>query len=77
MNITQKIRLIDNAIDKVLDSLSEGIEIKEYWIDNIKVVKKSPLELVTELRKIKKALIADERAKTQPKVKQFVFDDRY
>lgn len=77
MNITQKIRLIDNTIDKVLDSLSEGIEIKEYWIDNIKVVKKSPLELVTELRKIKKALIADERAKTQPKVKQFVFDDRY
>lgn len=77
MNIAQKIRLIDNAIDKVLDSLSEGIEIKEYWIDNIKVVKKSPLELVTELRKIKKALIADERAKTQPKVKQFVFDDRY
>ena len=47
MTTQERILLIDSAIDDVLDNLKDGIEIKEYWIDNLKVVKRSPLELIS------------------------------
>ena len=59
MTTQERILLIDSAIDDVLDNLKDGIEIKEYWIDNLKVVKRSPLELISELRRIRASIIKD------------------
>ncbi|WP_033915814.1 hypothetical protein [Campylobacter sputorum] len=57
--IEERILLIDLAIDSVLDNLQNGIEIKEYWIDNVKIQKRSPFELIEELRKMRSALKKD------------------
>ena len=50
-SIKEKIIFIDLAIDEVIKNLQSGIEIKEYQIDNIKIVRRSPLELISELEK--------------------------
>ncbi len=71
----EKIVKINEAIDAVILNLSNGIEIKEYEIDNVRIVKRSPLELIDELRRIKSLLIKDMRAsKTNVK---YVFSGKY
>lgn len=76
MTTQERILLIDNAIDDVLDNLKDGIEIKEYWIDNLKVVKRSPLELISELRRIRASIIKDAQ-KSKATSKTYIFGDRY
>lgn len=76
MTPKERVALIDNAIDEVLSNLQNGIEIKEYWIDNLKVSKRSPLELITELRKIRAITIKD-TTKQKAKMKVYIFGDRY
>ena len=71
----EKIVKINEAIDAVILNLSNGVEIKEYEIDNVRIVKRSPLELIDELRRIKSLLIKDMRAsKTNVK---YVFGGKY
>ena len=72
MTTQERILLIDSAIDDVLDNLKDGIEIKEYWIDNLKVVKRSPLEL----RRIRASIIKDAQ-KAKATSKTYIFGDRY
>lgn len=73
--LKEKIALIDLAIDNVLENLQNGIEIKEYWIDNIKIQKRSPYELLQELRKMKILLKKDASKEAQKhKYRQFYFD---
>ena len=64
-SIKEKIIFIDLAIDEVIKNLQNGIEIKEYQIDNIKIVKRSPFELISELRKIKNVLVKDAKKAKQ------------
>lgn len=71
MIIQERIALIELAIDDVLNSLSNGIEIKEYQIENVRIVKRSPFELIAELRKIRKMLIADARANKKAVIYHF------
>lgn len=71
--LKEKITLIDLAIDNVLENLQNGIEIKEYWIDNIKIQKRSPYELLQELRKMK-ILLKKDASKEGHKYRQFYFD---
>lgn len=71
-SIKEKINFIDLAIDEVIKNLQSGIEIKEYQIDNIKIVKRSPLELISELRKIKNELIKDAK-KSKTKYIRYIF----
>ncbi len=71
-SIKEKIIFIDLAIDEVIKNLQNGIEIKEYQIDNIKIVKRSPLELISELRKIKNVLIKDAK-KSKTKYIRYIF----
>ncbi|WP_300450416.1 MULTISPECIES: hypothetical protein [Helicobacter] len=52
-----KIQIIDEAINEVLSNLKNGFEISEYEIDGIKIKKKSPLELIDELSKIKQSML--------------------
>ncbi|MGP1484885.1 MAG: hypothetical protein ACTTJC_02100 [Campylobacter sp.] len=77
MTTKEKIKRIDDAIDDVLDGLKNGIEIKEYQIDNLKVQKRGPLELITELRRIRAVIIDDARKKNAQKQKAYIFGDRY
>lgn len=77
MTTKEKIISIDKAIDEILLSLSEGIEIKEYWIDNMKIQKRSPLELINELRAIKRHIINDAKGTQKLTHKIFVFGDSY
>lgn len=71
----EKIVKINEAIDAVILNLSNGVEIKEYEIDNVRIVKRSPLELIDELRRVKSLLIKDMRAnKTSV---QYVFGGKY
>lgn len=73
--LKEKITLIDLAIDNVLENLQNGIEIKEYWIDNIKIQKRSPYELLQELRKMKMILKKDANKEAlKHKYKQFYFN---
>lgn len=69
MNKVEKVRLIDEAINEVLANLKNGFEISEYEIDGIKIKKKSPLELINELEKIKHSIIK----KSLPNSVQYVF----
>ncbi|AQW81291.1 hypothetical protein CPIN17260_0997 [Campylobacter pinnipediorum subsp. pinnipediorum] len=75
MEALEKIKKIDEAIDNVLSNLGNGIEIKEYYIDNIRIVKRSPLELIQELRRIKKLIISD--MQKQKKSFKFIFGDSF
>ncbi|MGG7049065.1 MULTISPECIES: hypothetical protein [unclassified Campylobacter] len=69
MDIKERIFLIDEAIDNVLKSLNDGIEIKTYWIDNIKVEKRSAYELISELRKMKALIILEANQKKNKSLK--------
>ena len=69
MDKEQKIAKIDEAIDDVLNNLKNGFEISEWEIDGIKIKKKSPLELIAELNKLKKTIIKT----ALPKSVQYVF----
>lgn len=69
-----KIELIDLAINSVIENLKNGIEIKEYQIDNVKIVKRSPFELIEELRKIK-AILKKESQKNRAKFVQYILED--
>ncbi|ARR00313.1 hypothetical protein [Campylobacter porcelli] len=63
MTTQERVELIDQTIDSVLSNLQNGIEIKEYSIDNLKISKRSPLELISELRKMKKEIKKDAQNK--------------
>ena len=69
MHIAEKIALIDKAIDEVLKSLEDGVGITEYSIDGMTIKKKSPLEVITELKRLKSLLKEQQR----PDVVQYVF----
>ena len=59
MKPKEKIQKIDEAIEFIILNLSNGTNIKEYEIDNVKIVKRSALELINELRRIRKLIIMD------------------
>ncbi|TLD80167.1 hypothetical protein LS68_008085 [Helicobacter sp. MIT 05-5293] len=69
MTKEEKTHIIDEAINEILSNLKNGFEISEYEIDGIKIKKKSPLELINELSKIKSALLK----KSTPSSVQYVF----
>ncbi len=69
MDVTTKIQLIDEAINHILLNLKNGLEIKEYEIDGISIKKRSPLELIEELNKLKRIVISKNRVKSV----QYVF----
>lgn len=64
-----KIALIDEAINEILFNLKNGFEISEWEMDGIKIKKKSPLELISELEKIKDSI----NKKSLPRSVQYVF----
>lgn len=57
MTKAEKTQIIDEAINEILSNLKNGFEISEYEIDGIKIKKRSPLELIEELGKIKSSLL--------------------
>lgn len=59
MKPKEKVQKIDEAIEFIILNLSNGTNIKEYEIDNVKIVKRSALELINELRRIRKLIIMD------------------
>ncbi|MBR2112416.1 MAG: hypothetical protein IJ950_05720 [Helicobacter sp.] len=65
----QKITLIDEAINEILTNLKNGFEISEWEMDGIKIKKKSPLELINELEKIRDSI----NKKALPRSVQYVF----
>ena len=65
----QKIALIDEAINEILANLKNGFEISEWEMDGIKIKKKSPLELINELEKIRDSI----NKKSLPRSVQYVF----
>ena len=65
----QKITLIDEAINEILSNLKNGFEISEWEMDGIKIKKKSPLELINELEKIRDSI----NKKSLPRSVQYVF----
>ena len=65
----QKIALIDEAINEILSNLKNGFEISEWEMDGIKIKKKSPLELINELEKIKESI----SKRSLPRSVQYVF----
>lgn len=72
MTTQERLELIDQAIDAVLINLQNGIEIKEYYVDNLKISKRSPFELINELRKMKKEITKDAN-KNKPKQIRYYF----
>ena len=69
MEKDEKIALIDEAINEILSNLKNGFEISEWEMDGIKIKKKSPLELINELEKIKESV----SKKALPRSVQYVF----
>ena len=69
MQKDEKIALIDEAINEILSNLKNGFEISEWEMDGIKIKKKSPLELINELEKIKESV----SKKALPRCVQYVF----
>ncbi|WP_104753709.1 hypothetical protein [Helicobacter salomonis] len=51
-----RIAKIEAAIQDILDNLAHGIEISKYEIDGIRVERRSPLELINQLEKLKAKL---------------------
>ena len=72
MKPKEKIQKIDEAIEFIILNLSNGTNIKEYEIDNVKIVKRSALELINELRRIRKLIIMDMQKSKQSVT--YVFD---
>ncbi|WP_104683343.1 hypothetical protein [Helicobacter felis] len=48
-----RVAKIEAAIQDILDNLANGIEISKYEIDGIRVERRSPLELINQLEKLK------------------------
>lgn len=69
MQKEQKLALIDEAINEILANLKNGFEISEWEMDGIKIKKKSPLELISELEKIRDSI----NKKSLPRSVQYVF----
>ena len=69
MQKDQKLTLIDEAINEILANLKNGFEISEWEMDGIKIKKKSPLELINELEKIKESI----SRKALPRSVQYIF----
>ncbi|MCE3040485.1 hypothetical protein [Helicobacter anatolicus] len=69
METKEKIQAIDNAINNILLNLEDGISITEYSIDGITIKKKSALEVIQELKKLRQIIIN----KNSPKAVQFIF----
>lgn len=69
METQEKIQAIDNAINNILLNLEDGISITEYSIDGITIKKKSALEVIQELKKLRQIIIN----KSSPKAVQFIF----
>lgn len=69
MQKDQKLALIDEAINEILANLKNGFEISEWEMDGIKIKKKSPLELISELEKIRDSI----NKKALPRSVQYVF----
>lgn len=69
MQKDQKLALIDEAINEILANLKNGFEISEWEMDGIKIKKKSPLELINELEKIKESVSKN----ALPRSVQYVF----
>ncbi|PAF53252.1 hypothetical protein BKH42_06910 [Helicobacter sp. 13S00482-2] len=57
MTLKQRIQAIDEARDEILNNLKDGIEISEYSIDGVNIKKRSPIEMIAELEKLKKTYI--------------------
>ena len=68
MTKAEKAQIIDEAINEILSNLKNGFEISEYEIDGIRIKKRSPLELIEELSKIKSSLL-----RKAPKHVNYVF----
>ncbi|WP_104740555.1 hypothetical protein [Helicobacter bizzozeronii] len=64
-----RVAKIDTAIQNILDNLANGIEISKYEIDGIKIEKRSPLELINQLEKLKMRL----SSKPLPRYLQYRF----
>ncbi|WP_104750814.1 hypothetical protein [Helicobacter salomonis] len=63
MTDLEKLCAIDEAISSILKNLKNGVEIRKYEIDGIMVEKRSPVELITALQKLKGALVGKHRPK--------------
>ncbi|CAD7288241.1 hypothetical protein [Campylobacter suis] len=63
MDIKERIFLIDKETENIVKNLNDGIEIKSYSIDNIKVEKRSAYEALNELRKMKALIILEANQK--------------
>ncbi|GMB93252.1 hypothetical protein NHP200010_09660 [Helicobacter bizzozeronii] len=64
-----RVAKIEAAIQNILDNLANGIEISKYEIDGIRIEKRSPLELINQLEKLKMRL----SAKPLPRYVQYRF----
>ncbi|MGP1579411.1 MAG: hypothetical protein ACTTH5_00060 [Wolinella sp.] len=77
MTTKEKITAIDEAIEEVLSNLKDGIFIKEYTIDNLRVSKRSPLELIEELRRIRQLTVDSSKNRYKATHKSYIFGDKY
>ncbi|WP_104750193.1 hypothetical protein [Helicobacter cynogastricus] len=48
-----RVAKIEAAIQNILDNLANGIEISKYEIDGIRIERRSPLDLINQLEKLK------------------------
>ncbi|WP_158653614.1 hypothetical protein, partial [Helicobacter salomonis] len=64
-----RIAKIEAAIQDILDNLANGIEISKYEIDGIRVERRSPLELINQLERLKTRL----SSKPLPRYLQYKF----
>ncbi|WP_104682308.1 hypothetical protein [Helicobacter felis] len=48
-----RVAKIEAAIQDILDNLANGIEISKYEIDGIRVERRSPLDLINQLERLK------------------------
>lgn len=59
----ERLELIDSAIDSLLLSLQQGINITEYELDGVKVVKNSALECLKDLQGVRRILTQKTKTK--------------
>ncbi|WP_104759853.1 hypothetical protein [Helicobacter bizzozeronii] len=64
-----RVAKIEAAIQNILDNLANGIEISKYEIDGIRIEKRSPLELINQLERLKVRL----STKPLPRYLQYKF----
>ncbi|PAF49223.1 hypothetical protein BKH41_03845 [Helicobacter sp. 12S02232-10] len=58
MTLAEKIQAIEEAEAEILTNLKNGSEISKYSIDGISIEKRSPIEMIKELKALKASLIA-------------------